>query len=469
MNSLMKIGCCFVVIIVINANPIYSQDPNCGPNSLLIITRHFGIETTRYEINRLCGYDPIKGTTFTGLSYAAEKLGLFPVALHLTIKELSRLDVPAIVWVNKDHFIVVHKSTFWGTKFLIEDPPNAPETISKADLEKQWDGETLVFSQELREQLAQQITEKKNLKYFTPALFSENTVCFFGTVAQGDTLEHIFKIENIGSEPLVIDSRSTCSCIASILTDRTLAPGDTGEIKVTFETEHRIGQIIQGVTLRTNDPNNRMVDLQLAATVRGDNKVAPERIFLNEVYKNSQCKRTINVIDPGDGTLEIERIVTHSNITAQVSSAALDSVHGRFIPITLDIRIQDEVGDFINTIDIYAVNQNKKLSVDIYGTVLGDYRLEPSMVFWDMVSDSIDQEKEVLLKPYGSNDLSLKIGDNTLPVICELIEISSGGYKLICSIEKIATGTIQGNIPIVSTETSEVIAEIPIYAKLGSN
>lgn len=59
----------------------------------------------------------------------------------------------------------------------------------------------------------------------------------FGEVTEGDIVEHTFKFENTGKVPLIIsDAHSTCGCTVPDWPRSPIAPGDGGEIKVTFNT-----------------------------------------------------------------------------------------------------------------------------------------------------------------------------------------------------------------------------------------
>jgi hypothetical protein len=55
----------------------------------------------------------------------------------------------------------------------------------------------------------------------------------FGDIKQGDKVEHVFKFENTGTEPLILSNVSTtCGCTASNWPRDPIAPGKTGEIKI---------------------------------------------------------------------------------------------------------------------------------------------------------------------------------------------------------------------------------------------
>lgn len=67
----------------------------------------------------------------------------------------------------------------------------------------------------------------------------------FGDIIQGDKVTHVFQFKNTGDEPLKIQRvESGCSCTPTIGdTSRYYQPGETGEIKVTFDSETKPGAI----------------------------------------------------------------------------------------------------------------------------------------------------------------------------------------------------------------------------------
>jgi uncharacterized cupredoxin-like copper-binding protein len=80
----------------------------------------------------------------------------------------------------------------------------------------------------------------------------------FGTIKEGEKLEHIFKFENIGKKSLTIANvMTTCGCTATHWTKKVLAPGEKGEITVRFDTKGKIGQQTKIVTVISNAYNAR--------------------------------------------------------------------------------------------------------------------------------------------------------------------------------------------------------------------
>ena len=84
---------------------------------------------------------------------------------------------------------------------------------------------------------------------------------------KGGPVSHEFEFTNIGNGNLVItDASAECGCTRPEYSDKPIAPGKKGKIKVTFNPIGRPGAFTKQVTIRTNgDP--RKVRLKIRGTV----------------------------------------------------------------------------------------------------------------------------------------------------------------------------------------------------------
>lgn len=82
----------------------------------------------------------------------------------------------------------------------------------------------------------------------------------FGTVNEGDIVNHVFKFKNTGKVPLVIsDARSTCGCTVPKWPKDPIEPGGNGEISVKFDTKSKPKNQSKPVTIRANTYPNETV------------------------------------------------------------------------------------------------------------------------------------------------------------------------------------------------------------------
>ena len=93
----------------------------------------------------------------------------------------------------------------------------------------------------------------------------------FGTITQGESVEHIFTFKNTGKSDLFITSASsTCGCTIPDWPKKPIPPGGTGEIPVIFNSANKSGKITKKVSIVANtQPSNSIV-------VMAGHVVAPE-------------------------------------------------------------------------------------------------------------------------------------------------------------------------------------------------
>ena len=101
-----------------------------------------------------------------------------------------------------------------------------------------------------------------------PTISFEAETIDYGEVAQGSDGTRIFKFTNTGDAPLVIkDAKSSCGCTVPKKPEAPIAPGDSGEIAVRYDTKNRVGQFRKTITLTTNIENQPMVALKIKGNV----------------------------------------------------------------------------------------------------------------------------------------------------------------------------------------------------------
>jgi hypothetical protein len=93
--------------------------------------------------------------------------------------------------------------------------------------------------------------------------FEENSFDF-GTLEEGDKVEHVFKFTNTSTNPLTIsNARGSCGCTVPEWPRDPIAPGEEGEIKVKFDSKGKKGQQNKTVTITANTlPANTMLTIK---------------------------------------------------------------------------------------------------------------------------------------------------------------------------------------------------------------
>ena len=103
----------------------------------------------------------------------------------------------------------------------------------------------------------------------TPIIKVENPVHDFGEIRPKSVHKCVFKFKNVGDGILKIDRiQSTCGCIITQLKKKEYAPGESGEVKVTYTSPATEGKIKpKKLYILSNDPKNKRAPLTIKATV----------------------------------------------------------------------------------------------------------------------------------------------------------------------------------------------------------
>ena len=93
----------------------------------------------------------------------------------------------------------------------------------------------------------------------------------FGTINEGEVVETVFTLTNTGSSDLVIlNARGSCGCtVPNYPKDTPIAPGDSAEVTVKFDSNNKPNANNRSVTFTTNTAKGREV-IQIRTFVTPD-------------------------------------------------------------------------------------------------------------------------------------------------------------------------------------------------------
>lgn len=196
----------------------------------------------------------------------------------------------------------------------------------------------------------------------------------FGQVYAGEQVEHLFQLSNQGDAALVIDRvRSSCGCTAALLSESTLAPGESAELKVHFDSTRFSHAVVKTVYLYSNDPQQPVVQLSLRGIVQPEITVVPRELDLNDLRPDVVREEVVIIENHGTRTLHYSSVTT----TAAEVSATLDkSELGVGEQTTLRVRLTPGGGrDRLNAyIILTCARSNCDLRVPVFGRVLAAHQ-----------------------------------------------------------------------------------------------
>jgi hypothetical protein len=147
----------------------------------------------------------------------------------------------------------------------------------------------------------------------------------FGEIFEGVRVEHTFHFRNIGDQPLVIDRvRSSCGCTAALLSATVIAPGESGQLRTTFDSSRFRGTISKKVSFYSNDPVRPVTHFVLTGVVRPE--LAPERhdIDLGLLAPGEVRETRLSLSNHGDTMVNVTGVeATSPEVRASISSPIL--------------------------------------------------------------------------------------------------------------------------------------------------
>lgn len=106
----------------------------------------------------------------------------------------------------------------------------------------------------------------------------EKNIYDFGTIKEGDLVNYKFKFKNTGKNPLLITSaNASCGCTVPNWPKEPIAPGASGEIDVTFNSEGKPNHAEKSVTVTANTtPTNTTLLIKGEVTPKIGSSATPQ-------------------------------------------------------------------------------------------------------------------------------------------------------------------------------------------------
>jgi hypothetical protein len=291
----------------------------------------------------------------------------------------------------------------------------------------------------------------------------------FGTAPSGPPVKHVFKIRNAGTGTLTIDGVTTsCGCTAAKPTKNSLAPGEESDIAVTFDTISEKGPSTRTITVVTNDPKQRQLELTLKGDLRAQVEAAPPFVAFGTVKHGVEKTSRVTIADlVNDKELQVGPI-TNSSANIKVSQEPrTDGKPGAMLTVTV---LQSmPVGPFDDTIKVKT--SRAPLNIAVYGTVTGDLTVSPAQVSFGIVPHHQSALRIVRLTNAGGlaiNVLGVTSSNQSVTAAVEPIKAGKE-YKVTLELRpNTPDGALRGAIAIRTDDPEETTVNVPFYGIVGS-
>jgi Protein of unknown function (DUF1573) len=164
-----------------------------------------------------------------------------------------------------------------------------------------------------------------------PSLVLQQNSFDFGDIKQGEIVTHTFVLSNNGGDLLKINNvQASCGCTAAVPEKSELAPGESTNLSVKFNSTGRLGMQKKTVKIFTNDPQAPEMTVTITGNVvTGDESGSLPTIYFPEtqhdfgkVNEGEKASYTFRFVNKGEGELLIKDVKSSCGCTAALLSSS---------------------------------------------------------------------------------------------------------------------------------------------------
>jgi len=256
----------------------------------------------------------------------------------------------------------------------------------------------------------------------------ENAVCDFGEVGPNRKNTGQFKFTNTGEALLEITEVEKCCGIVTKLDKTEYEPGESGILKVEWNSGPQPSTMDRQLTVHSNDPKTRQTTLSLIAKVVLQVDWEPKSLKLSLDEKNAGCPNiTIRSLDNQPFSI-LEFKSTADCIAADYDS----SVEATKFILEPRVNVEAMPKNLKGRIDINLTHPEGKIATILF-SVVPEFTIRPSMILvWDAEPEKpVEQKIDVLNNYHKDFEIeSLTSRDNIIGVkVLEQKKITYG-YQL---------------------------------------
>lgn len=303
-----------------------------------------------------------------------------------------------------------------------------------------------------------------------PRITFKETVHDAGESWQGDQVTHVFTFTNTGDSLLEISRvRASCGCTASNLSKNRVEPGESGEIKATFNTRSYRGRKSQPIYVTSNDPEQPTVQLKLETTIRTVAALDPASVQFGQVTVGKGAVREAAVVFDGEPFP-----VREVSAQPEIFSVRLlgTEEEGKRVRLEVSLSPETPVGRHIGSLAVRIDHPNlQNLNGRLLAVVEGLISYTPRMLFFNRQDQADVAVKTVSLSSQEGEPLEIRKVSSTIPQFtAELKTIQPAReYEVLIRLSpETEPGRYHGEVKIETSHPDQPVISIPVRANAGS-
>jgi hypothetical protein len=190
-----------------------------------------------------------------------------------------------------------------------------------------------------------------------------------GTVYRGAVAVHRVELRNTGNATLTLGRvEVSCGCTGSIVSNGSIAAGDTGSILITFNSKNFVGPVHKSVTIHSNaEPETSQ--LEFTATVVDEILMTPPQFFFQDAEVHRKSVVTMTVTNNGSAPLSFRSFRTQlKGLTLVFPSAPI--APGANGTITAEFTPESAGGVLTDGVMVTTTNEHQpEVYIQVFGAV----------------------------------------------------------------------------------------------------
>jgi len=290
----------------------------------------------------------------------------------------------------------------------------------------------------------------------------------FGEVIQQTKYTCSFIYSNTGTGTLRISRvRTSCGCTAVTPSRRELAPGEQGEIKVIFNSEHFTGNVVKHIYVHTTDPDNSIIRLEVRALVLAELAAAPAHIDFGNLRQGENIETLTEIYSPAGKPFTIEQISTQPEV---LKTELEETIKGKRYKLHVRLSDNPQAGSFADVITVRTSITDTPLRIPVAGCIHQHTIISPQRIFFGFVNTSNAPERTITIRGDKNQQVKLKSVESPEWLNAGAIEVKAESeYDINLSIrEDIESGFKRGSITLTLVDPEERRVVIDVFANINA-
>ncbi len=317
-----------------------------------------------------------------------------------------------------------------------------------------------------------------------PDIQFETQTADFGRLLEGEKTEIHYHFRNAGGDTLIIKNvRTSCGCTAALVSEKRVAPGGKGDIRVTFNSSGFGGKPHKTVSVWSNDPDTPKVTLSFSGIVWSEVEVTPRRIAFGQIDKAA-----LNDPSP-DGKREKAvrlwrevrvKFPTNPKLTVTGAMASSPALKAEVMPrasedsgedvVRIGLTPEARIGSLIEQVTISTTSKIKPtVTVRVHAEIRGDLVATPRSLPIRVSRKDTSYVRQVFVWKKGEKNLRIEaVKDLTGIFLTNVVELRPGAqYRIDLRLKPDAKpGSVKGKVIVRTNYPEEPLVEISVVGRI---